>query len=158
MFTYILSLHGSFITYSTHALPKTILIQVEEKHDLNKRTILSNRTCKTIQIVYFSVSTAKFNVRSSRNKTRSPTNFQEMLLLDFALKGQTISCFTAQKVYLKQDLKSALTMRKQRLRSVKVCYFLPLFHVSLPMVVQHPVAQSCHPEAPSTSWLICLSI
>lgn len=95
MFTYILSLHGSFITYSTHALPKTILIQVEEKHDLNKRTILSNRTCKTIQIVYFSVSTAKFNVRSSRNKTRSPTNFQEMLLLDFALKGQTISCFTA---------------------------------------------------------------
>lgn len=49
-------------------------------------------------------------------------------------------------------------MRKQRLRRVKVCYFLPCSISVLPIVVQHPIAQSCHPEAPSTSWLICLSI
>lgn len=70
MFTSILSHCCSLIIYSTHDLPKTILIQVEEKHDLNKRTILRKDT-RTIQILYFSVSIAKFNVKSSRNKSKS---------------------------------------------------------------------------------------
>ena len=42
--------------------------------------------------------------------------------------------------------------------ALKCAIFCPCSISVLPIVVQHPIAQSCHPEAPSTSWLICLSI
>lgn len=57
-----------------------------------------------------------------------------------------------------QHLKSALTIWKQQLRGVKVCYFSCPCSISvLTIVVQQPKGRSCHPEAPSTIWFICLS-
>ena len=50
-------------------------------------------------------------------------------------------------------------MWKQQLRRVKVCFSpVPCSISVLTIVVQQPKGQSWHPEAPSTSWFICLSV
>lgn len=48
-------------------------------------------------------------------------------------------------------------MKMQQLPEVSVL-FSALFQCTFCLVVQHLGAQSCHTEAPSVIWLICLSI
>lgn len=139
------------IIYSTPDLPKTIFIQLKEKarlkqkdHFKKKRTPRQYKYCippwALPSLMWNQAETKANRLRrtykqcSCYNSPQSPRDFS--------------TGFTTERVYVKENLKSALTRRQQRLRGVKVSYFLPLVHFSFAHSCPTPTSPELPPRGP----------